>query len=137
MLLRRLSIQEAIYSHPSVPGEEHTTILWDWCRLYCGTRHTWSFPSTPSLPLDSHQRATTVPYLGVQRPRNAETAQARARGTISTITALTQMHLYKKYICMRMFIPVYITQPGVFTIYLCTYIYFLNHLCQLQCTSCK
>lgn len=37
---------------------------------------------------------------------------------------------------MRIFIPVYITQSDIFTIYLCTYI-FKNHLCQLQCTSCR
>lgn len=61
---------------------------------------------------------------------------AKSTGTPPAITALIQMHLYMKYIDMRIFVSMYIRQPDIFTIYLCTYI-FLNHLCQLQCLSCK
>lgn len=45
-------------------------------------------------------------------------------GDSSAIAALIQIHLYMKYIHMRIFVSMYIRQPDIFTVYLCTCIFF-------------
>lgn len=93
------------------------------CLLSC-VGGTWPLLSEPSLPRDTYQRVrghgcVVHGYTGTTKCQNRRGKSTR---TIPAITALIQMHLYMKAIDMRIFISLYIRQPDIFTIYLCTYI---------------
>lgn len=105
----------------------------DLCLLYFDIRGTWSLPWVESLPLDTYQRVRSHGSVGhgCTETMKCWNSTAKSPGILPAITAVIQMHLYMRCIDMRIFISMYMRQPDIFTVYLCTCIL------KIICVNCS